>query len=175
MPASGLKIVTKGELPPLPRLTCVSCGNSVSLRTMLATTINSLALASRSTTGHWLPCGILSRPVLLSPFNFSLFSQAFLAFFSTFAYATKFAIGLELYLALEVSDSHLHTSMSARATPEHCTPQPIFTYAAVTLYRTVFQRSSANGLALKAGPKPHICHRLTAGIRFALYPLRSHY
>lgn len=167
--------MTKGELPPLPRLTCVSCGNSVSLRAMLATTINSLALASRSTTEHWLACAILSRPVLLSPFNFSLFSQAFLAYFSTFAYATKFAIGLELCLALEVSDPHLHTDMSIGATPGLCTRQPIFTYAAVTLYRAVFQRSSANELVLKAGPKPHICHRLTAGIRFALLPLRSHY
>jgi hypothetical protein len=142
---------------------------------MLATTLNSLALASRSTTEHWLPCGILSCPVLLSPFNFSLFSQAFLAFFSTFAYATKFAIGLELCLALEVSDSRLHATMSGRATLDTFTPQSHFTYAAVTLYRNVFQHSSAMGLALKEGPKPHICTRLAARIRFALFPFRSHY
>lgn len=175
MLASGLKSVTKDELPSLPRLPCGSCGISVSLRLMLATPLNSLALASRSRTEHWLACAILSCPVLLSPLSFSLFSQAFLAFFSTFAHATKFAIGLELCLALEVSDPHLHASMSARATPEHRTSPTIYAYAAVTLYRSTFQCSSANCLGLKTGPKPHICTLLAEGIRFALFPFRSHY
>ena len=67
------------------------------------------------------------------PLSFSLFALAFSAFFSTFAHATKFAIGLELYLALEVCDSRLHTTMSGRATLDTNTPETYFTYAAVTL------------------------------------------
>lgn len=53
--------------------------------------------------------------------------------FSTFAYATKFAIGLELYLALEVNDSRLHAAMPSDATLDTCTRGLLFAYAAVTL------------------------------------------
>lgn len=130
---------------------------------MLATTLNSLALASRSTTEHWLACAILSCPVLLSALSFSLFSLAFLAYFSTFAHATKFAIGLELCLALDVCDTHLHATMSGRVTLDTFTPQLYFTYAAVTLYRNVFQRFSVIELALKEGPNPTSAPSLRRG------------
>lgn len=137
---------------------------------MLATTLNSLALASRSTTEHWLAYAILSCPVLLSALSFSLFSQAFLAFFSTFAHATKFAIGLELCLALDVCDTRLHANMSVRVTLDTYTGLPYFAYAAVTLYRTAFQQSSAIELVLKVGPNPTSAPSLRRGFGLRYSP-----
>lgn len=84
---------------------------------MLATPYNSLALASRRTTGRRC-LAALSRPRLsvANPVS-GTFNKPF-GFLFNFRSRYSYAIGFGIYLGLRVNDSRIHPALTSEATLE---------------------------------------------------------
>ena len=133
---------------------------------MLATAINSLALASRSKLRPRIPLRsymLLGQYNCLSPSQFQALFTGIFCFLFSFPSRYLYAIGLGVYLGLRVNTSRIRTQKPLSPTLELRTPGTLFAYKALTFSDGAFQPTSAKGSALKAGPNTTSANALPRG------------
>lgn len=136
-----------------PLLPCGNAGASLSLRMMLATSINSLALASRSRAQRRIvETHTTCTPRLDVTIQFqALFTCIFCMLFS-FRSRYWCAIGLRVYLGLGVNTPGFMLASRRALLGGSARERTAVAYRAFTFCRSAFQRTSAGLPSLKAGP-----------------------